>query len=88
MNTQHGVLREPGVGYDEVVTQPNWRDRVETEEQLLHQLNTQVSEAAKRRAAALTEGVAELGSVYAVAKALGRSQTAIANAIKRHASEA
>lgn len=70
------------------MTQPPWRERVETEEQLLHQLNTQVSEAAKRRAAALVEGVAELGSVYAVAKQLGRSQTAITNAIKRHAPEA
>ncbi|MFJ1581760.1 LysR family transcriptional regulator [Streptomyces sp. NPDC088197] len=70
------------------MTNPTWRERVETEEQLLQQLNTQVSEAAKRRAAALAEGVAELGSVYAVAKELGRSQTAIANAIKRHAPEA
>jgi hypothetical protein len=72
------------VGMD---TRP-WRERVATEEQLLDELNSQVSDAAKRRAAALAEGVAELGSVYAVAKLLGRSQTAISNAIKRHAPEA
>jgi hypothetical protein len=65
-----------------------WRERVEAEEQLMKQLEAQTSDAAKRRAAALTEGVAELGSVYAVAKVLGRSHTAIANAIKRHAPEA
>lgn len=62
-----------------------WRDRVEAEEELLHQLKTQTSEAAKRRAAALRDGVAELGSVAAVARELGRSHTAIDNAIKRHA---
>lgn len=65
-----------------------WRDRVRAEEELLHQLNTLISEAAKRRAAALQEGVAELGSFYAVAKDLGRSDTAVANAIKRHAPKA
>lgn len=62
-----------------------WRERVEAEEELLGQLKTQTSEAAKRRAAALAEGVAELGSVAEVARALGRSHTAIDNAIKRHA---
>lgn len=61
-----------------------WRDRVEAEEQLLNQLKAQTSEAAKRRAAALMEGVAELGSVAAVARELGRSHTAVDNAIKRH----
>jgi molybdenum-dependent DNA-binding transcriptional regulator ModE len=62
-----------------------WRDRVLLEEVLLQQLSVQSSEAAKRRATALLEGVAQLGSVYAVAKDLGKSQTAISNAIKRHA---
>lgn len=65
-----------------------WRQRVEAEEELLHQLKTQTSEAAKRRAAALAEGVAELGSVAEVARELGRSHTAIDNAIKRHAPKA
>jgi hypothetical protein len=76
------------LGTVDEMTNPTWRERVEAEEQLLEQLNAQVSEAAKRRAAALAEGVADLGSVYAVAKELGRSQTAIGNAIKRHAPEA
>lgn len=69
------VAMEPGT----------WRERVEAEEELLHQLKTQTSEAAKRRAAALAEGVAELGSVAEVARVLNRSHTAIDNAIKRHA---
>lgn len=61
-----------------------WRDRVLLEEQLLEQLSLQTSQAAKRRAAALADGVAELGSVYAVAKELSRSWTAVSNAIKRN----
>ena len=61
-----------------------WRERVRTEDELLEQLESKVSEAAKRRAVALTEGVAELGSVYAVAKELGKSWTAIDKAIKKH----
>lgn len=61
-----------------------WRDRVHLEDELLQQLSDQTSEAAKRRATALLDGVAQLGSVYAVAKDLGKSQTAISNAIKKH----
>ncbi|KAB8167079.1 hypothetical protein FH609_011810 [Streptomyces sp. 3MP-14] len=64
-----------------------WRQRVQAEDELLEQLRLQVSHAAKRRAAALAEGVAELGSVYAVAKELGRSWQAIDKAIKKHAPE-
>lgn len=63
---------------------PPWRERVRTEEELLEQLSLQVSHAAKRRARALADGVAELGSVYAVAKILGRSETAVTKAIKKH----
>lgn len=63
---------------------PPWRERVHTEEELLEQLNQQVSQAAKRRAAALSDGVGELGSVYAVAKELNRSWQAIDKAIKKH----
>lgn len=59
-----------------------WRDRVREEDELLEQLRAQTSQAAKRRATALTEGVAELGSVYAVAKELGKSWTAVDKAIK------
>ncbi|MGW3213116.1 hypothetical protein ACWDBC_12805 [Streptomyces parvus] len=61
-----------------------WRDRVRQEEELLEQLQTQVNAAAKRRAAALAEGVAELGSVYAVAKDLGKGWTTVDQAIKKH----
>ncbi|MGW3437078.1 hypothetical protein ACWDB3_07840 [Streptomyces bacillaris] len=60
-----------------------WRDRVRLEEELLEQLQTQVNAAAKRRAAALAEGVAELGSVYAVAKDLGKGWTTVDQAIKK-----
>lgn len=66
----------------------SWRERVEAEEELLKQLETQTSEAAKRRAVALAEGVAELGTVAEVARVLDRSHTAIDNAIKRHAPKA
>ncbi|MFE7803995.1 hypothetical protein ACFU51_04875 [Streptomyces sp. NPDC057430] len=61
-----------------------WRERVRLEEELLEQLQAQVSQAAKRRAAALAEGVAELGSVYKVAQDLGKSWTAVDNAIKKN----
>jgi molybdenum-dependent DNA-binding transcriptional regulator ModE len=62
----------------------SWRDRVLAEDELLLELQEKASLAAKRRAAALLEGVAELGTVAAVAKELGKSHTAIDNAIKRH----
>ena len=62
----------------------SWRDRVLAEEALLKRLESEISDAAKRRAAALNEGVAELGSVYAVAKDLGRSWNAVDKAIKKH----
>lgn len=61
-----------------------WRERVRHEEELLEQLQAESVAAAKRRAAALTEGVAELGSVYAVAKDLGKGWTTVAQAIKKH----
>jgi hypothetical protein len=62
---------------------PPWRDRVRVEDELLEQLSDRVSESAARRADALAEGVAELGSVYAVAKDLGKSWTAVDKAIKK-----
>ncbi|WP_405799315.1 hypothetical protein [Streptomyces sp. NBC_01506] len=61
-----------------------WRDRVREEDELLEQLATLTSEAAKRRAAALAEGVAELGSVYKVAKDLGKGWTTVDQAIKKN----
>lgn len=61
-----------------------WRDRVHLEDELLEQLQLQVSQAAKRRAIALIDGVSELGSVYAVAKDLGKSWNAVDAAIKKN----
>ncbi|GAA4663083.1 hypothetical protein GCM10023324_11960 [Streptomyces youssoufiensis] len=61
-----------------------WRERVRLEEELLEQLREQMSQAAARRAEALAEGKAELGSVYKVAKDLGKSWTAVDKAIKAH----
>jgi molybdenum-dependent DNA-binding transcriptional regulator ModE len=61
-----------------------WRDRVRQEEELVEQLQLQVSQAAKRRAEALLEGVNELGSVAEVARTLGKSWNAIDKAIKKN----
>ncbi|MFJ4863422.1 hypothetical protein [Streptomyces sp. NPDC088748] len=61
-----------------------WRERVRQEEELVEQLQLQVSQAAKRRAEALLEGVAELGSVAEVARTLGKSWNAIDKAIRKN----
>lgn len=60
-----------------------WRERVREEEELLAQLNQAASESASRRAEALRDGVAELGTVAAVARVLGRSWQAVDQALKR-----
>lgn len=67
-----------------VVTEEPWRVRFEREDELVEQLQTQLLEAAKRRAKALADGKAELGSVYKVAKEVGKSYTAVSNAIKKY----
>ncbi|MFD9781908.1 hypothetical protein ACFWZS_34090 [[Kitasatospora] papulosa] len=61
-----------------------WRDRVRGEDQLVEQLQTLVSESAKRRALALLDGVAELGTVADVARDLGKSWNAVDAAIKKN----
>lgn len=61
-----------------------WRDRVRQEDELVEQLQLRVSESAKRRAEALLEGVAELGSVAEVARDLGKSWNAVDKAIKKN----
>jgi DNA-binding phage protein len=61
-----------------------WRDRVRAEEELVEQLQLLVSESAKRRALALLDGVAELGTVASVARDLGKSWQAIDKAIKKN----
>lgn len=69
------------------VETPPWRDRLRAEDALLEQLENSLEQARIRRAQALREGVQELGSVYALAKNLNRSETAIANAIKKYTTE-
>lgn len=66
------------------VETPPWRDRLRTEDELLEQLNDRAEQARRRRAQALKEGAEQLGSVYAVAKQLDLSWTAVANAIKKY----
>ncbi|MGW6243841.1 hypothetical protein [Streptomyces roseolus] len=53
----------------------------------MEQLQAQLLEAAERRAQALADGVAELGTVYKVAKETGKSYTAVSNAIKKYTTE-
>lgn len=61
-----------------------WRERVRGEDELVEQLQLLVSESAKRRALALLDGVAELGTVADVARELGKSWNAIDKAIKKN----
>jgi molybdenum-dependent DNA-binding transcriptional regulator ModE len=61
-----------------------WRARFRREDELVEQLQTQLLEAAERRGAALVEGLDELGTVYRVAKDVGKSYTAVSNAIKKY----
>jgi hypothetical protein len=69
------------------VETPPWRDRLRTEDELLEQLEAQADAARRRRAQALKDGAADLGSVYALAKELGLSWTAVAHAIKKYTTE-
>lgn len=61
-----------------------WRDRIRDEDELLEQLNQLASDSADRRAEALLEGVAELGTVADVARDRGVSWTAVDKAIKKY----
>ena len=61
-----------------------WRDRIRDEDELLEQLNQLASESADRRAEALLEGVADLGTIADVARDLGVSWTAVDKAIKKY----
>ncbi|MEU2143599.1 hypothetical protein ABZ741_04710 [Streptomyces globisporus] len=65
-----------------------WRERVRGEDELVEQLQLLVSESAKRRALALLDGVAELGTVADVARELGKSWNAIDKAIKKNGPQA
>ncbi|MGW2226817.1 hypothetical protein [Streptomyces formicae] len=61
-----------------------WRDRIRDEDQLLEQLNQLASESADRRAEALLEGVADLGTVADVARDRQVSWNAVDKAIKKY----
>lgn len=78
------LVCNPGCGSLGEVETPPWRARIRTEDELLEQLNDQAEQARRRRAEALKEGADELGSVYAVAKQLDMSWTAVAKAIKKY----
>ncbi len=68
-----------------VVMEPKpWRERIHDEDALLQQLNRLVTDSANRRAEALLEGVAELGTIADVARDLGISWTAVDKAIKKY----
>lgn len=73
-------------GLDTVVgMEPNpWRDRIREEDELLTRLNRLASQSADRRAQALLDGVAELGTIADVARDLGVSWTAVDKAIKKY----
>jgi hypothetical protein len=81
---QLGVAHNPLCGILGEVETPPWRDRIRVEDELLEQLDSQAEQARKRRAEALKEGAEELGSVYALAKQLELSWTAVAKAIKKY----
>ena len=81
------LVRKGGCDSLGEVETPPWRDRLRAEDELLEQLEDQAEQARRRRAEALKEGADELGSVYAVAKQLGISWTAVANAIKKYTTE-
>lgn len=61
-----------------------WRERIRDEDALLEQLNRLASESAARRAEALLEGVAELGTIADVARDRGTSWNAVSKAIKKY----
>ncbi|WP_326729732.1 hypothetical protein [Streptomyces phaeochromogenes] len=65
--------------------EPNpWRDRIREEDELLTRLNHLASQSADRRAQALLDGVAELGTIADVARDLNVSWTAVDKAIKKY----
>lgn len=84
IRTAWGVVQNPGCGILLEVETPPWRDRLRTEDELLEQLNAQAEQARRRRAFALKDGAEDLGSVYALAKDLSLSQTAVSKAIKKY----
>lgn len=67
-----------------LVTEEPWRVRFRREDELVEQLQSELTGALERRGKALADGKAELGSAYKVAKDVGRSYTSINDAIKKY----
>lgn len=68
------------------MTETDWRNRVRAEDELLEQLAAATKQASQRRAAALLEGVAELGTATAVGNEFGITQQAVSKAIAKYRS--
>jgi len=83
-NVPQGVAYNPLCDIVVAMDAIPWRDRLRAEDELLEQLASQTEAALRRRADALSDGAAELGSVYAVAHEIGLSWTAVARAIKKY----
>ncbi|MFD8882363.1 hypothetical protein ACFV0H_07545 [Streptomyces erythrochromogenes] len=61
-----------------------WRERYEVEQQRHRDLLEEISASARRRAAALEEGVKELGTKSAVARTLGIDVSAVRRSIREY----
>ncbi|ODA69538.1 hypothetical protein APS67_006342 [Streptomyces sp. AVP053U2] len=62
----------------------NWRERVAAETQRQRELQAEIAATARRRAAALEEGVRELGSKSAVAREIGIDVSAVRRSIREY----
>jgi DNA invertase Pin-like site-specific DNA recombinase len=62
----------------------NWRARVDAADQRRSELQAELSEVARQRAAALEDGAEELGSKSAVARELGINVSAVRKYIREH----
>lgn len=62
----------------------NWRERVAAEDRRQKRLLDLISASARKRAAALEDGVRELGDKSAVARELGISPSAVRRSIREH----
>ncbi|MFH8668830.1 hypothetical protein ACH4F3_28675 [Streptomyces anulatus] len=61
-----------------------WRERFEVEQQRHRDLLEEISASARRRAAALEEGLEELGTKSAVARAVGIDVSAVRRSIREY----
>jgi DNA invertase Pin-like site-specific DNA recombinase len=66
------------------VPDSTWRERFEVEQQRHRDLLEEISASARRRAALLEEGLAELGTKSAVARAVGIDVSAVRRSIREY----